>query len=65
MEENTRKEYEYSAATNNYFADFATNNVCAMINDMNNDEAILLRCNVTDEIWDAVSKEYMITENEK
>lgn len=64
MEENTIEEYEYSAAATNYFADFSMKDVCAMIDDMSDDEAVSLGWQSTDDIWDAVSKEYMITENE-
>ena len=64
MEENTIEEYEYSAAATNYFADFPLKDVCAMIDDMSDDEAVSLGWQSTDDIWDAVSKEYMITENE-
>jgi hypothetical protein len=64
MEENTIEEYEYSAAATNYFADFPMKDVCAMIDGMTNAEAISLGFASTDEIWDAISKEYMITENE-
>lgn len=65
MEKSNIEQYDYGSPKTNHFADYDLNTAIDLLWNITDDEAEKMGYSGgSDDVWDVVMKEYMLTENE-